>query len=232
MLTSSRAPECRGKRPPLGFRRASMLLLVALFASGCGKKVQVVVPAGVPTAPGYTEYGIASWYGYPYHGRRAASGEIYDMDEFTAAHRTLPFGTWVRVHNLDSGGAVTVRINDRGPFVDGRIIDLSRAAARQLKMIGPGTARVRLEVIAAPATISAGKFAVQVGAFRERENAERLSEQMMKRYGTARVVPRPGDPRLWRVWVGDQVAEQAEAERLADEIRRDFGPAFVVRVDP
>ena len=96
---------------------------------------------------GATETGIASWYGVPYHGRRAASGEIYDMEQLTAAHRTLPFDTWVEVTNLDNGKHVDVRITDRGPFVDGRIIDLSRAAARQIDMLGPGIARVRLKVI-------------------------------------------------------------------------------------
>jgi len=97
------------------------------------------------------EVGLASWYGHPYHGRSSASGEIYDMEQFTAAHRTLPFGTLVRVVNLDNEKSVEVRINDRGPFVDDRVIDLSHAAAQAIGMIGPGTARVRVEVIQAPA---------------------------------------------------------------------------------
>ena len=103
-----------------------------------------------PANIGATETGIASWYGVPYDGRRAASGEIYDMEQLTAAHRTLPFRTWVEVTNLDNGKRVNVRINDRGPFVDGRIIDLSLAAAREIEMVGPGIARVRLKVIAPP----------------------------------------------------------------------------------
>ena len=82
-----------------------------------------------------TETGIASWYGYPYHGRRAANGEIYDMEKLTAAHRTLPFGTWVRVTNLTNSKTVDVRITDRGPFIDGRIIDLSKAAAREIDQV-------------------------------------------------------------------------------------------------
>src|SRR5437660_1250352 len=101
-----------------------------------------------PLAPPFTtEIGIASWYGYPFHGRAAANGEIYDMEKLTAAHRTLPFGTWVRVYDLDNQKTADVRITDRGPFVEGRIIDLSKAAARELAIIGPGVARVRLEVI-------------------------------------------------------------------------------------
>ncbi len=87
---------------------------------------------------GSTEIGIASWYGHPYHGRQAANGEIYDMEKLTAAHRTLPFDTWVRVENISNGKTVEVRITDRGPFVGDRIIDLSHAAAREIEMIGPG----------------------------------------------------------------------------------------------
>jgi rare lipoprotein A len=111
---------------------------------------------------------VASWYGHPFHGRASASGEIYDMEQMTAAHRTLPFGTMVRVHDLDNEKSVDVRINDRGPFVDGRIIDLSHAAARAIEMIGPGTARVRLEILSAPAVPAQAHFGVQVGAFRNR----------------------------------------------------------------
>jgi rare lipoprotein A len=96
---------------------------------------------------GVSETGIASWYGHPYHGRPTASGEIYDMHEMTAAHRYFAFGTRVRVDNLDNGRSTEVRINDRGPFKKGRIIDLSRAAAEKVDMIGPGTARVRIRVI-------------------------------------------------------------------------------------
>ena len=121
-------------------------MLIGLLASGCAKHVGVA--HSVPV--GHSETGLASWYGDPYHGRQTASGEIYDMNEWTAAHRTLPFGTWVEVTNLTNAKRVSVRITDRGPFVDGRIIDLSRAAAKQIDMIGPGTARVRLKVIHAP----------------------------------------------------------------------------------
>ncbi len=92
-----------------------------------------------PARIGDTETGIASWYGEPYNGRRSASGEIYDMEQLTAAHRTLAFGTWLEVNDLDNGKQVEVRITDRGPFVKGRIIDLSLAAARKIDMVGPGT---------------------------------------------------------------------------------------------
>ena len=113
-----------------------------------------------------TEEGLASWYGIPYHGRPAADGEIYDMEKLVAAHRTMPFNTWLKVTNLKNGRTVNVRVIDRGPFVDGRIIDLSKAAAREIEMIGPGVAPVRLEVIAAPMDFPANDFyAVQIGVF-------------------------------------------------------------------
>jgi len=183
----------------------------------------------VPTI-GETQTGIASWYGEPYHGRRAANGEIYDMEQLTAAHRTLPFETWVRVQNLANSKTVDVRITDRGPFVDGRIIDLSRAAARQIEMIGPGTARVRIQVIAAPAAVGGEFFAVQVGAFRERSNARRLQREMEREYGTTRVLERDGDPVLWRVVVGDMLTAP-EAAALRERIRVQHRQAFVVRLD-
>src|SRR6266567_2023089 len=104
-----------------------------------------------PDGSRYVETGVASWYGYPFHGRTAADGEVYRMERLTAAHRTLPFNTWVRVVNLTNAKAVDVRIIDRGPFIDGRIIDLSHAAARAIEMVGPGTAPVRLEVLFSPA---------------------------------------------------------------------------------
>jgi rare lipoprotein A len=132
-----------------GFAIIAGFTVVALAAaSGCAHRVVAKAPA--PAKISATESGVASWYGVPYHGRRTASGEIYDMEQFTAAHRTLPFQTWVEVTDLDNGKRVSVRVTDRGPFVDGRIIDLSLAAARKIEMVGPGTARVKLKVIPAP----------------------------------------------------------------------------------
>lgn len=200
-----------------------------LLAAGCAKKKRL--PAAQPPAIGASEVGLASWYGHPYHGRPAASGEIYDMERLTAAHRTLPFGTRVRVENLDNGRHVEVRINDRGPFVEGRILDLSRAAARRIAMLGPGTARVRLVVVAPPARLSDGDyFAVQTGAFRELANAERQRRSLEPRYGEVRLLRWEGDPPLWRVQVG-RLASQQEAEALARRLRAELGEAFVVRVD-
>lgn len=207
-------------------RRAGLAALASLLAACAKRKPPRVPPA---PGPGWTETGIASWYGRPYHGRRAASGEIYDMDQLTAAHRTLPFNTWVLVRNLDNHRTVTVRINDRGPFVEGRILDLSRAAARELAMIGPGTARIRLEVIAPPAPPEQGWFAVQVGAFRDLANAERARDRA-RRFGENRLVFRDGDPPLWRVIVGRE-PDLDSARAFAARLRAEFGEAFVVRLD-
>jgi rare lipoprotein A len=191
---------------------------------------------GVPTPPGpklhETENGIASWYGYPYHGRHAANGEIYDMEKLTAAHRTLPFGTWVRVVNLSNERAVEVRITDRGPFVDGRIIDLSRAAARAVDMVTAGISNVRVEVIGVPKQFVPDLFAVQVGAFQDRGNAERYLALMQSQYGFGRITVREGDPTLWRVLVGsEKTLERAIA--LASRIRQESAErtAFVARLD-
>jgi rare lipoprotein A len=219
-----------------------ILVLAALIAalSGCAHKKHVrggPPPPGrraaVPVPVGYIETGVASWYGHPYHGRPAADGEIYDMEKPTAAHRTMPFNTWVRVYDLDNGKTTDVRIIDRGPFVGDRIIDLSHSAARELAMIGPGTARVRIEVIKAPEWAPVATFAVQVGAFQNRANADRLRAQMEERFGLATIVPRPGDIPTWRVLVGSESTEEG-ANALADRIRGQSVEritCFVVRID-
>jgi rare lipoprotein A len=182
-----------------------------------------------PTEPLYVEEGIASWYGHPYHGRIAASGERYDMEDLTAAHRTLPFETRVRVVNTLNEKTVDVRITDRGPFIDGRVIDLSRAAARVIDLIRPGIAPVRVEVTSLPEKVRDGVFAVQVGAFRDKENAERARIQMAAKYGAAKIVQDEG---LWRVLVGAEKTEE-RADALCRKIRHDSGEknAFVVRLD-
>lgn len=207
---------------------ASVALCV--FLSGCAKKTRAPrIPA--PPKVGATEDGIASWYGHPYHGRRAANGEVYDMEKLTAAHRTLLFGTRVLVENQTNGKSVEVRITDRGPFIDGRIIDLSRAAARQIGMIGPGTAKVRIVVLGYGPAKGAPGFAVQVGAFSDNRRAEQLREQLEQRYTPVRVVRRDGGAPVWRVLAGDK-ATLEEAEALAAEFRRSTPDAFVVRIDP
>jgi rare lipoprotein A len=182
---------------------------------------------------GQQESGIASWYGVPYHGRRAANGEVYDMRKMTAAHRTLPFGTWVKVLNETNGLSVEVRITDRGPFVDDRVIDLSRAAAERIRMIGPGLAKVRLTVIETPPGEVDEKYGVQVAALPDEGKADQLRRRLSGRGAILRRLDRPGEPTLWRVLVGRGTRE--EAVRLRDELREELKKegyrGFVVRLD-
>lgn len=142
----------------------------------------------LPTAAGYVEQGIASWYGPDFHGGRTSTGETYDMDAMTGAHPTLPLPAWVRVTNLENGRSVVVRLNDRGPFAKGRIIDLSRAAAEQLDMVRAGTARVEVVSLAGAPPLAGGAppaaaappaaYYAQAGAFGTRENAELLAVRL------------------------------------------------------
>src|SRR3954469_18764906 len=201
-------------------------------ASNAPARLSGVVSKRVPPVPvGYIEEGTASWYGIPYHGRPAADGEIYDMEKLVAAHRMLPFNTWLRVTNLQNGKSVDVRVIDRGPFVGGRIIDLSKAAARQIDLLGPGVGPVRLEVISAPTDIPANDFyAVQVGAFAVYANAERARGQYAQRFGSAQLVMKQGPTPLYRLLVGHEPSLQA-AQQLADRLKLEVITVFVVRLD-
>ncbi len=186
----------------------------------------------MPAVPGqYTEQGVASWYGTQFNGRRTSDGEIYNMFQYTAAHRTLPFGAVVRVTNLSNGKEVEVRINDRGPFVANRIIDLSYSAAVAIGMIGTGTAPVRLDVVAGP-NPNVGLFGVQVGAFQSEQNAERLREQLSERYAPVTITPlNLPNGVFYRVRVG-RLPSEAAAQQLAAEVHAEGQPvALVVRLD-
>jgi rare lipoprotein A len=221
-----------------------------LAGSACGRRQTVSRPPSAgrvpaPTAggttgeslpPGYVETGYASWYGDPYHGRRAANGEIYDKNQLTAAHLTMPFETHVKVTNLENNRSVNVRITDRGPFVKGRIIDLSQEAAKQIRMIGPGTALVRVEVLSVQGASSrtapaAGSYAVQVGAFRDRPTAEQLQRSLQARYGGAFVERFDGsDGVFYRVRVGPKPSAR-EAQSLAAQLGSENLSGFVVRLE-
>jgi rare lipoprotein A len=173
---------------------------------------------------------VASWYGVPFNGRKASSGETFDMNQFVAAHRTLPFGSVVRVTNLNNGMHTEVRIIDRGPFVEGRTIDLSLAAAHAIDMVGTGVAPVRLELISSPSPLN-GAFSVQVGAFQQRQNADRLQADLSRRYPVFVQDYDAPDGHFYRVRVG-RVATQQAAERFAAQLTRERGfHTFVVRLD-
>jgi rare lipoprotein A len=219
------------------------LAVVSFACSACGRRpraAQASVPPpsccaasaeGSAPAPGNTETGYASWYGDPYHGRRAANGEVYDKNKLTAAHLTLPFGTQVKVTDLENNRSVHVRINDRGPFVKGRIVDLSLAAARQIQMVGPGTALVRIEILSVPAAPDFGAYAVQVAAYRDLAIAERLQKRMAARYGKAFIENYEStDGLYYRVRIGPKPS-LLEARQLAAQLGRESLGAFVVRVN-
>ncbi len=179
---------------------------------------------------GYMEEGIASWYGPKFHGLRTSSGEIYNMYEMTAAHRLLPMNTKVRVTNLDNGRVIDLRINDRGPFSKDRIIDLSFAAAREIEMIGPGTASVRVEAIGSvPKSQLTGNFYVQVGSFSSRENAVRLMEEMKKNgYPETRLQEfSRNSQRLWRVQAG-RFKNLLAAENAHSKLLEEIPGAFII----
>ena len=184
-----------------------------------------------PAPLGYSEEGNASWYGVPFHGRRASNGEIYDMNKLTAAHRTMAFNTMVRVTNLSNGKTVVVRITDRGPFVENRIIDLSRAAAQAIESIGPGVVPVRLEVISG-GDPTGGFFTVQVGAFKDLGNAQRLRDRLNALYPPAFIQQvQLEEGTFYRVRVGKVSGEQS-AERFADQLKSKEGfHSMVVRLD-
>ncbi|AGW12546.1 septal ring lytic transglycosylase RlpA family protein [Megalodesulfovibrio gigas] len=185
------------------------------------------------SADGFSEQGLASWYGPGFHGRRTACGEVYNQHEMTAAHKILPMQTMVEVENLDNGRKTVVRINDRGPFVSQRIIDLSHAAAKELGITGTGTARVRIAALGDVPNYRNGDFTgtfyVQVGAFTVQENAARLLGALKTegRTGSRIVESDIGGRLFWRVQMGTwQSLSAAEDARRALTAR--FPGAFVI----
>jgi rare lipoprotein A len=238
-------------------RRSAFLFsfLALFFLAGCAHKpASVAVPAAPEPAaaessptvapnspeleiapdakPILTETGIASWYGAPYHHRRGSNGEVYDMNAMTAAHRTLPLGSVVRVTNLASNQAAVVRITDRGPFVEGRIIDLSQAAAKKIGMIQKGTVEVRVEVLKTPVPLSeSGRWAVQIGGFDREKQARELAAHLTRRYHTAKVLTFDSPVGAW--WVRVRVKDdlRTRAEEVARNTKTSEGAIFLVRLD-
>jgi rare lipoprotein A len=182
------------------------------------------------SSPGSTERGIASWYGPGFHGKPTSSGEIYDMHQLTAAHRTLPLGTLVRVINLENGLQTKVRVNDRGPFIRGRIIDLSYAGAKELGMLEAGTVPVRIEILKA-AVETGAPYTVQVGAFSEQARAHQLREVLLNDYQDVIVIPFTKDDRTYyRVRVGSS-PNRIEIQKVARRLEREGYPTFITRKD-
>jgi len=179
-----------------------------------------------------TETGLASWYGPPYHNRRGSNGEVYNMHAMTCAHRTLPLGSIVRVTNVKTGHTALVRVTDRGPFIPGRVLDLSLAAARKLDVVQPGVAEVKVEVMETPASLrTGGKWAVQIGGFPHEDAATQLADYLTRRYHTARVVRFASPAGDWWVRVRVLHDDRQRAEELAAETETNEGAVFVVRLD-
>jgi len=207
------------------------LLLVAILVACSGAPKPAYFP-GYPV--GFIERGIASWYGPGFHGNKTANGERYDMHQLTAAHRTLPLGSIAVVRSMSTGRQVTVRINDRGPFARGRVLDLSLAGAQALGMIGTGTDQIELRVVGYQGrTADMGVLRVQVGSFSDQHNALNLLERAKHLYsgGRVQVVDLPEGKR-YRVQVG-QFSTEAQAEAAASHLDSSLGlQSFVFRDDP
>ena len=205
-----------------------------LIVSCAGKAVREVpeIPSTVsPQAPdaAYRETGVASWYGRDFQGRTTASGEIFDMNGISAAHRTLPLGTVLGVTNLDNFQSIKVRINDRGPFTKGRVLELSFGAAKELGFASQGTARVKLESLG-PVT-DAALYTVHAAAFAEEENARTLKARLQRKYETVYIVIHESNVgKFYRVRVGAYSSED-KAERVAAKLTLEGLEPVVVRKD-
>jgi rare lipoprotein A len=179
-----------------------------------------------------TQIGLASWYGPPYHNRRGSNGEVYNMHAMTAAHRTYPLGSIVRVTNVKTGHSALVRITDRGPFIRGRVLDLSLAAARKVDVWQPGVAEVKVELMQTPAPLdSGGKWAVQIGGFTDEDVATKLADHLTHRYHTAKVLRFASPAGDWWIRVRVLDDDHDRAKKLASETATPEGSVFLVRLD-
>jgi len=189
-----------------------------------------------PTIPGNakplaTETGLASWYGPPYHNRRGSNGEVYNMHAMTAAHRTYPLGSIVRVTNVKTGQHALVRITDRGPFIPGRVLDLSLAAARKVDVWQPGVAEVKVELMQSASPDSPGRWAVQIGGFPHGPAANKLADHLKRRYQTAKVLCFASPAGNWWIRIRVLDDEHDRAQKLAAETETPEGAVFLVRLD-
>jgi rare lipoprotein A len=199
-----------------------------------------VPPGGVSDAdldfinthkPILTEVGLATWYTTPYKGRKAANGQIFDDNSLTAAHRTLPMGSLIVVRNLKTGQSSAMRVSDRGPFVEGRIIDLTVASAKATGVYRAGLAQVRIDVYQSPKPIdTGGRWCVQIGAFKSEDAALRLKQQLLRSYPGANVIEFAGQDSYW-VRIRPEGDDREQAEFIADHLRPAEGAAFLTRLD-
>ena len=202
------------------------LALICLLLGACSSNYRFD-----PPKPGTVERGMASWYGEPFHGRATASGEIYDMYGISAAHKQLPLGTRIEVTNLENGRKLTMRVNDRGPFIRGRILDLSYGAAKELDIVQQGLAKVEIRVLdvgkGLPGPELTSRYTIQVGAFRDRDNALELRHDLQKEHSPVEIVTSDG----WhRVRVGD-FRKSEEAEKLRRKLAARGLSAIVIPLD-
>ena len=201
------------------------------------EKPEAAADLAEPTIPAdakplETQHGIASWYGPPYHNRRGSNGEVYNMHAMTAAHREFALGSIVRVTNVKTGHTVLVRITDRGPFIPGRVVDLSLAAARKIDVWLPGTAEVKVELMVSGAPLdAAGKWAVQIGGFTTEHTATKLADHLTRRYHTAKVLRFASPAGDWWIRVRVVDDDRSRAQKLAAETKTPEGAVFVVRLD-
>jgi rare lipoprotein A len=179
----------------------------------------------------YSEEGLASWYGPPYDKRRGANGEIFDKDALTAAHRTLPMNSLIKVTNVSTGQSVIVRVTDRGPFVPDRMLDLSLGSAKAIGVWRPGVARVRVEVFAAPSALdTGGRWCVQIGAFKDEKGAVKLRDQLTRKYRTANVIQFAGPTGHW-VRIRPANDDRERAVEITKGLEPSEGQAYLVRLD-
>ena len=181
--------------------------------------------------PVWTETGVASWYGPPYNKRRGANGQIYDQDAMTAAHRTLPLNSLIRVTNVRTGEQAVLHVTDRGPFVPGRVLDLSMASAKALGLYMAGTGTVRIDVFAVPAPIeTGGRWCVQIGAFKDEDEADKLRSHLSHKYQTANVIEFTGPTGHW-VRIRPYRDDKDRAVEIAKDLKPSEGEAYLVRLD-
>lgn len=241
--------------------RFALLVACLLFVQACAAKKPVVTDTGkklkasqkpytvngqryepLATHEGFVQTGIASWYGKDFHGKTTSNGERYDMFGMTAAHKTLPLGVYVRVYNRDNGREAVVRVNDRGPFVKGRILDLSYAAARTLGVDVVGTASVRVEALGyrqdgredyvKPDSYDGGNYSVQVGSFKERANAIRLSQELRTLFGFSEVYQTTVNGEVFhRVYAGKFTSLKAAETAERNFAEHGYPGSFAVSLD-